>query len=137
MDEATLNLFIDYLFDLAFSYIKYDLTRIVRYFDFIYSKEYLEKRESLKNKVAVIESVFLHRLRIYCCDNDLVLKILIDLDLPYRDAKEISKILVKLDKDNISTSAVLDMLELKYDEIVKNKKIDNVSKDLLKILLDK
>lgn len=34
MDEATLNLFIDYLFDLAFSYIKYDLTRMVRYFDF-------------------------------------------------------------------------------------------------------
>ena len=29
MDEATLNLFIDYLFDLAFSYIKYDLTRMV------------------------------------------------------------------------------------------------------------
>ena len=31
----------------------------------------------------------------------------------------------------------MDMLEAKYTEIVKNKKIDNVSKDLLKVLLDK
>lgn len=137
MDEATLNLFIDYLFDLAFSYIKYDLTRMVRYFDFIFSKEYLENKNNLKDKIAVIESIFLHRLRIYCCDNDLLLKILIDLDLPYRDAKEISKMLVELDKDNISTSIVMDMLEFKYDEILKSKKIDNVSKDLLKILLNK
>lgn len=137
MDEATLNLFIDYLFDLAFSYIKYDLTRMVRYFDFIFSKEYLENKNNLKDKIAVIESIFLHRLRIYCCDNDLLLKILIDLDLPYRDAKEISKMLVELDKDNISTSTVIDMLEFKYDEILKSKKIDNVSKDLLKILLNK
>ena len=137
MDEATLNLFIDYLFDLAFSYIKYDLTRMVRYFDFIFSKEYLENKNNLKDKIAVIESIFLHRLRIYCCDNDLLLKILIDLDLPYRDAKEISKMLVELDKNNISTSTVMDMLEFKYDEILKSKKIDNVSKDLLKILLNK
>ena len=137
MDEATLNLFIDYLFDLAFSYIKYDLTRMVRYFDFMFSKEYLENKNNLKDKIAVIESIFLHRLRIYCCDNDLLLKILIDLDLPYRDAKEISKMLVELDKDNISTSTVMDMLEFKYDEILKSKKIDNVSKDLLKILLNK
>ena len=67
----------------------------------------------------------------------MLLKILIDLDLPYRDAKEISKMLVELDKDNISTSTVMDMLEFKYDEILKSKKIDNVSKDLLKILLNK
>lgn len=40
-------------------------------------------------------------------------------------------------KDNISTSTVMDMLEFKYDEILKSKKIDNVSKDLLKILLNK
>ena len=105
MDEATMNLFIDYLFDLAFSYIKYDLTRMVRYFDFIFSKEYLENRDTLKEKIAVIESVFLNRLRIYCCDKDLLLKILIDLDLPYRDAKEISKLLIEIDKDNLSTSA--------------------------------
>ena len=45
--------------------------------------------------------------------------------------------LVELDKDNISTSIVMDMLEFKYDEILKSKKIDNVSKDLLKILLNK
>lgn len=38
---------------------------------------------------------------------------------------------------NLSTSAVMDMLEVKYNEIMNNKKIDNVSKDLLKILLDK
>ena len=31
----------------------------------------------------------------------------------------------------------MDMLEFKYDEILKSKKIDNVSKDLLKILLNK
>lgn len=91
MNEATLNLFIDYLFDIAFSYIKYDL----------------------------------------------LLKILVDLDFPYHNAKEISKILIEIDKDNLSSSKVMDMMELKYNEIIESKKINNVSKDLLKILLGK
>ena len=37
----------------------------------------------------------------------------------------------------IETSTVLDVIESKYKDIVKNKKIDDVIKDLLKVLLKK
>lgn len=135
MNDATLNLFIDYLFDLAFSYIKYDLTRLVAYFDFIFTEKYLENQPEIKDKIVIIEEIFLKRLRIFRCDNNHMLKILIDLDLPYKDAKEIGKLLIEMNQETLSTSKVLDMMELKFDDIIKSRKINNVTKDLVRILL--
>lgn len=137
MAEDKLNLFIDYLFDLAFSYIKYDLTRMVGYFDFIFNEAYLENREEVKINIEIIEELFLKRLRIYCCDNNILLKILVDLDFPYQDAKVISGMLTNIDEGKLSTSVVMDMMEMKFEEIMQNKRIDNVTKDLLKVLLKK
>jgi len=63
---------------------------------------------------------------------------LVDLDFPYLDAKQISKIIIgEIDESKISTSTVLDAIESKYEDIIKNKKIDDVTKDLLKVLLKK
>ena len=54
------------------------------------------------------------------------------------DAKQISKIIVgEIEESKISTSTVLDVIENKYDDIINNKKIDDVTKDLLKVLLKK
>lgn len=138
MSSSVLNLFIDYLFDLAFSYIKYDLSRIVLYMDFLFDEEYLNRNKEMKEIYSILNKEVLSRLRIYNFDNNLLLKILIDLDLPYQDAKELSKMLIsKINMEKLSTSVVLDKLEEQYEKIVKSKKIDDVTKDLLKILLGK
>lgn len=138
MSEDTLNLFIDYLFDLAFSYIKYELTRIVSYLEFIFEDSLLKTNEEMQEIYNVLEQEILKRLRIFNCNNDLLMKILIDLDFPYLDAKEISKMIVnEIEENKISTSAVLDVIDSRFDDIMKNKKIDDVTKDLLKVLLKK
>ena len=138
MSEDTLNLFIDYLFDLAFSYIKYELTRIVSYLEFIFEDSLLKSNEEMQEIYNVLEQEILTRLRIFNCNNDLLMKILIDLDFPYLDAKEISKMIVnEIEENKISTSAVLDVIDSRFDDIMKNKKIDDVTKDLLKVLLKK
>ena len=138
MSEDTLNLFIDYLFDLAFSYIKYELTRIVGYLEFIFDDILLESNVEMKVIYDVLEQEILKRLRIFNCNNDLLMKILVDLDFPYLDAKQISKIIIgEIEESKISTSTVLDAIESKYEDIIKNKNIDDVTKDLLKVLLKK
>lgn len=138
MSEDTLNLFIDYLFDLAFSYIKYDLTRIIGYLEFIFDESFLKSNTDMKDIYTVLDQEILKRLRIFNCNNDLLMKILLDLDFPYLDAKQIGKIIVgEIEESKISTSTVLDAIESKYDEIIKNKRIDDVTKDLLKVLLKK
>jgi hypothetical protein len=138
MSEDTLNLFIDYLFDLAFSYIKYELIRIVGYLEFIFDKTFLKNNIEMEVIYDVLDQEILKRLRIFNCNNDLLMKILVDLDFPYLDAKEISKIIVgEIEEGKISTSTVLDAIESKYDDIIKNKKIDDVTKDLLKVMLEK
>lgn len=138
MSTSTLNLFIDYLFDLAFSYIKYDLSRIVIYMDFLFDNEYMKRHDEVSHYFSILEQEILSRLRIYNCDNNLLLKILIDLDFPYKDAKELAKMLMKELSDNtISTSHVLDKMAEGYEDIMNNSKIDNVTKDLIKVLLRK
>lgn len=138
MSEDTLNLFIDYLFDLAFSYIKYDLIRIIGYLEFIFDEPFLKSNTDMKDIYTVLDQEILKRLRIFNCNNDLLMKILLDLDFPYLDAKQIGKIIVgEIEESKISTSTVLDAIESKYDEIIKNKRIDDVTKDLLKVLLKK
>ncbi len=138
MSEDILNLFIDYLFDLAFSYIKYELTRMVSYLEFIFDETFLKTNVTMKEIYSLLDKEILIRLRIFNCNNDMLMKILVDLDFPYLDAKEISKIIVsELEDGKISTSIVLDVIESKYEEIIKNKKIDDVTKDLLKVMLKK
>lgn len=138
MSEDILNLFIDYLFDLAFSYIKYELTRIVGYLEFIFDDGLLKSNVEMKEIYNILDQEILKRLRIFNCNNDLLMKILVDLDFPYLDAKQISKIIIDdIEESKISTSAVLDAIEGKYEDIIKNKKIDDVTKDLLKVLLKK
>lgn len=138
MDKYILNQYIDYLFDLAFSYIKYDFIRIVGYIDFIFNEEYQEENEEIKHLYEILDEKVLNRLRIYNNQTDVLLRVLIDLDIPYQDAKEICKLIEKnIDRKKVSTSIVLDKMNEMYDIIMNNKKIEMVTKDLLKILLRK
>lgn len=138
MPENTLNLFIDYLFDLSFSYIKYDLSRIVSYFDFIFDEQYIQNNDDIEDLIYLLDNEILHRLRVLNNNNNLILKILIDLDIPYKDANEIYKIIKdEVDETHLSTSIVLDKLNDLFDKIIKNDKIESVTIDLLKILLQK
>lgn len=138
MSEDTLNLFIDYLFDLTFSYIKYELTRIVNYLEFIFDDSYLESNSDMKEIYTVLDREILKRLRIFNCNDNLLMKILTDLDFPYPDAKEIGRLIANdIAEDKVSASIVLDVMENRYEEILNDKKIDDVTKDLLKVLLNK
>lgn len=135
--EEQLNVFIDYLFDLAFSYIKYDLSRIVNYFEFLFEKQSFDDKE--KNHLYdILNDDFLNRLRSYNSDNDKLLKILLDLDFPYSDAQEMKLIIQKdISDETISVSKTIEILELHFESIMNSKKIEDVSKDLLKVLLKK
>ena len=138
MDQYILNQYIDYLFDLAFSYIKYDLVRIVGYMDFLFGEKYQEENNEIKHLYKVLDENVLCRLRIYNNQTDVLLRVLIDLDIPYQDAKEISKIIGKsIERQKISTSTVLDKMNEMFDKIINSKRIEAVTKDLLKILLRK
>ena len=138
LSEAQLNLFIDYLFDLAFGYIKYDLSRIVTYFDFLFDEEYLRLNEDIQEVYRILDNEVLKRLRIFNCDNDRLLKLLLDLDIPYKDAKQLSAMITKTYKlDSFSTSRIIDILNELFDKIIKSNKIEDVTKDLLKVLLQR
>ena len=138
LSEAQLNLFIDYLFDLAFGYIKYDLSRIVTYFDFLFDEEYLRLNEDIQEVYRILDNEVLKRLRIFNCDNDRLLKLLLDLDIPYKDAKQLSAMIIKTYKlDSFSTSRIIDILNELFDKIIKSNKIEDVTKDLLKVLLQR
>ena len=138
LSEGQLNLFIDYLFDLAFSYIKYDLSRIVAYFDFIFDEAYLSANKDIDRLYKTLNKEILRRLRVFNCDNDKLLKLLIDLDIPYKDAKQLSKMITKkFDMSTVSTSKVIDALNDLFDDIIQNKEIEEVTKDLLKVLLQR
>ena len=138
LSEGQLNLFIDYLFDLAFSYIKYDLSRIVAYFDFVFDEEYLSSNKDIDILYKTLNKEVLRRLRVFNCDNDRLLKLLIDLDIPYKDAKQLSKMITKkFDMSTVSTSKVIDALNDLFDDIIQNKEIEEVTKDLLKVLLQR
>lgn len=138
MKLHVLNQYIDCLFDLAFSYIKYDFIRIVGYIDFIFSEKFQEENAEIKRLYEVLDEKILKRLRIYNNPIDILLKVLIDLDIPYKDAKEISKLIEKnIDRNKVSTNIVLNKMDEMYDKIAANKKIEMITKDLLKILLKK
>lgn len=138
LSEAQLNLFIDYLFDLAFGYIKYDLSRIVAYFDFLFDEEYLRLNEDILGVYKMLDNEVLKRLRIFNCDNDRLLKLLLDLDIPYKDAKQLSAMITKsYEIDSFSTSKIIDVLNELFDKIIKSTKIEDVTKDLLKVLLQR
>lgn len=63
---------------------------------------------------------------------------MVDLDIPYSDAKEISFLIEKnIDRKKVSTSIVLDQMDEMYDAILASQKIEVVTKDLIKILLRK
>lgn len=138
MDKFILNQYIDYLFDLAFSYIKYELVRMVGYIDFIFSEDYQEENEDIKHLYEILDKSVLSRLRVYNNQADVLLRILVDLDIPYSDAKEISFLIEKnIDRKKVSTSIVLDQMDERYDAILESQKIEVVTKDLIKILLRK
>ena len=138
MDKYILNQYIDYLFDLAFSYIKYELVRMVGYIDFIFSEDYQEKNEDIKHLYEILDKSVLSRLRVYNNQADVLLRVLVDLDIPYSDAKEISFLIEKnIDRKKVSTSIVLDQMDEMYDAILASQKIEVVTKDLIKILLRK
>lgn len=135
--EEYLNLFIDYLFDLAFKYIKYELSRIVKYYNFIFDEEYLKDSED-KEIIEFMNKEIIERFEMFNGNNNKIIKILLDLAIPYSDAKKLEKILrFDMDNEKVSTSKVIKRIEEKMEKIENNNEIEEVTKDILKILIEK
>lgn len=132
-----LNMFVDYLFYLAFGYIKYDLSKIVKYCDFIFDDEYIKTLTPDKIRlVELLKNEILKRFELFNSEDNKIIKILLDIGIPYTDAVKIEKkIKSKLDADNISTGKIYDVLE-ENKEILKQKaNLDNITKELLDIIV--
>ena len=132
-----LNMFVDYLFYLAFGYIKYDLSKIVKYCDFIFDDEYIKTLTPDKIRlVELLKNEILKRFELFNSEDNKIIKILLDIGIPYTDAVKIEKkIKGKLDADNISTGKIYDVLE-ENKEILKQKaNLDNITKELLDIIV--
>lgn len=137
LSTEKLNMFVDYLFYLAFGYIKYELNKIVNYCNFIFDEEYINNlSESRMHLIKVLNDEILRRFEVFNSGDNKVIKILLDIGIPYNDAIKIEKYLkVQLDTDNISTGKIYDILE-ENKEILKTKTdLEAVTKDLLDIIV--
>lgn len=135
MNSGQLSEFIDYLFSLSFKYIKYELSRVVKYCNFIFDEKYI-RYSSKKEIFETFQSNIIQRFEMFNSENDPILKILLELAIPYTDAKKIVKIL-KMDVQNnkVSTGKVLKEIALKIEQINGDSSIEDVTKDLLAIQL--
>lgn len=132
-----INIFIDFLFYLSFTYIKYDLSRIVKYCNFIFDEKYTKTLDSKSIKlINLLKSEILARFEIFNSDNNKILKILIDIGIPYSDANVINKIIKnKTGEGYISTGKIYNFLKDNKDNIKSNKKIDQITIDLLDMII--
>ena len=136
MDDEVLNIFIDYLFDLAFKYIKYDLNRIVKYSKFILDEDFVNSNIDKKDIIDFYYTEILSRIEIFNSDKNKIAKILIDLSIPYSDTKELIKI-INIDEDEgISTGKVIRKLEENITKINDSSKIEKVTKEIINILVE-
>ena len=136
MDDEVLNIFIDYLFDLAFKYIKYDLNRIVKYSKFILDEDFVNSNIDKKDIIDFYYTEILSRIEIFNSDKNKIAKILIDLSIPYSDTKELIKI-INIDEDEgISTGKVIKKLEENIIKINDSSKIEKVTKEIINILVE-
>ena len=125
------------MFDLAFKYIKYELSRIVKYYNFIFDNEYLNESKD-KEIIEFINKEIIERFEMFNGNNNKIIKILLDLAIPYSDAIRLEKILkFNIDNEKISTSKVIKRIEEMIEKIEKDKEIEEVTKEILQILIEK
>ena len=132
-----INLFIDLLFDLSFKYIKYDLSKIVKYCNFIFTDEYVNTlSEKDKNLIKLLKEEILIRFEMFNSDNNKVIKILLDLGIPYSDANLIyKKYKINENDEYISTGKIYNYLKENKEEIKRMSNIDEVTVDLLDMII--
>lgn len=137
LSTEKLNMFVDYLFYLAFGYVKYELNKIVKYCNFIFDEEYINNlSESRIKLIKLLNDHILRRFEVFNSDDNKVIKILLDIGIPYNDAIKIEKCIKnQVETDNISTGKIYDILE-ENKAILKIKAgLEEVTKDLLDIII--
>lgn len=137
LTDDKLNMFVDYLFYLSFSYIKYELSKIVKYCNFIFDEEYTSNLSSDDNNlIKLLKDDILRRFEVFNSEDNKIIKILLDIGIPYTDAVKIEKIIkVKFEDENISTGKVYDILEENREILKQKANLDDVTKDLLDIIV--
>lgn len=132
-----INIFIDFLFYLSFSYIKYDLSKIVKYCNFIFDEKYINNIDNQHVKlITLLKTEILSRFEMFNSDNNKILRILVDIGIPYSDAIIINKIIKdKTNEENISTGKVYNFLKENKENIKLNKNIDQITIDLIDMII--
>jgi len=137
LSTEKLNMFVDYLFYLAFGYVKYELNKIVKYCNFIFDEEYINNlSESRMKLIKLLNDHILRRFEVFNSDDNKVIKILLDIGIPYNDAIKIEKCIKnQVETDNISTGKIYDILEENKSILKIKAGLEEVTKDLLDIII--
>lgn len=137
LSTEKLNMFVDYLFYLAFGYVKYELNKIVKYCNFIFDEEYINNLSENRMKlIKLLNDDILRRFEVFNSDDNKVIKILLDIGIPYNDAIKIEKCIKnQIEIDNISTGKIYDVLEENKTALKTKAGLEEVTKDLLDIII--
>lgn len=124
-DKNYITGFIDFVFSMMNSYIKYDLSRLVSYFDFLFDEKY-----EGEFKIKVMDKYILSGIRKLNFDDDKISACLFEIGIPPSDIKELKKIL-KCKEEEISSAEIIELIRANRENIDKSKKIDDLTKELI------
>ena len=113
------------------------MSKIVKYCNFIFDEEYTSNLSSDDNNlIKLLKDDILRRFEVFNSEDNKIIKILLDIGIPYTDAIKIEKIIkVKFEDENISTGKVYDILEENREILKQKANLDEVTKDLLDIIV--
>ena len=134
IDNAYLSTFVEILFYLSFSYIKYDLAQIVVYFEMLFNDEYMKTMDPYnKSLVTQFNEEFIARIKIRNYDDDPLSKLLDEIGIPGTDIKNIKKIILEDCNEDYSFSNVISALKKKAKIIKMKNSIDDLTKEMIDI----
>ena len=134
IDNPNLSTFVEMLFYLAFTYIKYDLAQIVVFYELIFNEEYVNTMDSDK-KMMLDEfyNEFISRIKNRNYDDDPLSKLLDEIGIPGTDIKNIKNIIVNDCNEDYSFSSVINALRKNLLKIKNKSSIDELTKDMIEI----
>lgn len=132
--DISISMLVEFLFYLAFSYIKYDLAEVTSFNSIIFNEKYLsEISKEDREAIEYYEEKFMKRIRKRNFDDDFLSKILDEIGIPGNDIKEIKKIIQDDCSENVSFSNVVNAIKKEINAIKNSNKIDDLTKEMIMI----
>lgn len=125
-DKNELNGFIDYLFYLSNNYIRYEMSRFVSYFRFLFKENHFDFYYD------VLDKIILNGIIQFNLEDDKISSILYEIGIPPTDIKNVKKILDISDEEP-TMSNVINSIKKNINKIISSKKIDEMTKELMQV----